>query len=202
MRRLIVARHAQAASNVDGVVSGVPPGAGLSARGRREATELARRLAAERLDLGVSSRFARTQETLDLALVGHPAVPVLVLPELDEIGFGGFEGGPLPAYRAWAWSNEPAAPCPGGGESRSYVALRIGTALGLLLERREETILVIGHALPLRYVLDAADGSFPAAKIEHLEHAMPYPLTRDQVAAAAETLRVWAQAPQFRDVPD
>lgn len=202
MNRLIVARHAEAASNVDGIVSGVLPGAGLSDRGRREAADLAGRLASERIELGVSSRFARAQETLSLALAGHPSMPTIAMPELDEIGFGSFEGGPLQAYREWAWANEPAAPCPGGGESRSDVALRIATALELLLARPEETILVVGHALPLRYALDAADGSFPAAKIEHLAHATPYALTRDQVDAAAETLRVWAQDPQFRDAAE
>jgi broad specificity phosphatase PhoE len=200
VKRLIVARHAEAASNVDGIVSGVAPGAGLTDSGRREAADLAGRLESERIELGVSSRFTRTRETLRLALAGRSAVPTIEMPEVDEIGFGSFEGGPLQAYREWAWANEPAAPCPGGGESRSDVALRIATSLELLLARPEETILVVGHALPLRYALDAADESFPAAKIEHLAHATPYPLTREQVDTAAETLRVWTQDPQFRDV--
>ena len=202
MNRLIVARHAEAASNVDGVVSGVLPGPGLSDQGLREAADLARRLESEPIELGACSRFTRAQETLRLALAGRPRVPTVVLPELDEIGFGSFEGGPLQAYRDWAWANGPAAPCPGGGESRSDVALRVATALELLLARPEGTILVVGHALPLRYALDAADGSFPAAKIEHLEHATPYPLRREQVDLAAETLRVWAEDPQFRDAAD
>jgi broad specificity phosphatase PhoE len=202
VNRLIVARHAEAASNVDGVVSGILPGAGLSDRGRREAADLGRRLESEPIELGVSSRFTRAQETLRLALAGRPTVPTIVLPGLDEIGFGSFEGGPLQAYREWAWANGPAVPCPGGGESRADVALRVAAALELLLAHQEETIFVVGHALPLRYALDAADGSFPAAKIEHLEHATPYPLTREQAEAAAETLRVWAEDPQFRDAAD
>ena len=201
MNRLILARHAEAASNVDGIVSGELPGAGLSDRGRREAADLAARLGTERIELGVSSRFARAQQTLSLALAGRHSVPTMALPELDEIGFGSFEGGPLQDYRAWAWTTEPSEPCPGGGESRADVASRIATALELLLARPEETILVVGHALPLRYALDAADGSFPAAKIERLAHATPYPLTREQVDAAAETLRAWALEPQFRDTP-
>lgn len=198
MNRLIVVRHAEAVSNTDGIVSGVAPGAGLTDLGRREAEALAAGLRPERIELGVSSRFARTRETLRLALAGRPAVPRIALPELDEIDFGSFESSPLQAYREWAWASEPAAPCPGGGESRSDVALRIATALELLLARPEDTILAVGHALPLRYVLDAADGSFPAAKIEHLAHTTPHPLTREQVETAAETLRVWAQEPQFR----
>lgn len=202
MKRLIVARHAEAAANVEGTVNGIPLGLGLSEAGRVEARALARALGAERIDLGVSSRFARTGETLRLALAErHRSAPTLVLPELDEIGFGSFEGGPLRAYRQWAWTSEPDAPCPGGGESRSDVALRVVAALELLLARPEETILAVGHALPLRYAIDAADGSFPAAKIEHLAHAVPFSLSREEVEAAAETLRVWAEAPQFRAAP-
>jgi len=196
---LIVARHGEAASNVDGVVDGVPPGAGLSPAGRRQAAALGALLAREPLVLGVSSRFARARETLQLALASRSATPTIAVPELDEIGFGSFEGGSLRAYREWAWVAEPAAPCPGGGESRTDVARRLAAALDLLLGRRQQTILVIGHALPLRYVLDAADGSFPAARIEHLAHATPHPLSREQVETAAETLRVWAESPQFRD---
>ena len=200
MKRLLVVRHAEAASNVDGIVSGVVPGEGLSQTGRREADVLEARLRAERIDLGVCSRFARTCETLGLALAGRDAVPRIVMAELDEIGFGSFEGGPLRAYREWAWTNDAATPCPGGGESRSDVALRVARVLELLRARPEEAILAVGHALPLRYVIDAADGSFPAAKIEHLPHAMPYVLTPEQVETAEETLRVWAQNPQFSDV--
>lgn len=199
MRRLILSRHGEASSNVDGIVNGVPVGPGLTETGRREASALGELLAFERVELGISSRFARAQETLELALAGREAIPTEIVPELDEIGFGAFEGGPLDAYRSWAWTNEPAAPCPGGGESRTDVAVRLATALDHLLARDERTILVVGHAMPLRYVIDAADGIFPAAKIEHLAHATPYPLQRDHVEAAAETLRVWAESPQFRD---
>jgi broad specificity phosphatase PhoE len=199
MKRLILARHGEAASNVAGIVNGVPVGASLTDAGRAEAAELGRLLAFERVEFGVSSRFARARETLDLALVSREGIPTEVVPQLDEIGFGAFEGGPLSAYRAWAWANEPAEPCPGGGESRTDVAVRLASALERLLEREERTILVVGHALPLRYVIDAADGVFPAAKIERLAHAAPYPLQRDYVEAAAETLRVWAESPQFRD---
>jgi probable phosphoglycerate mutase len=199
VNRLILARHGEAVSNVDGIVSGAPPGAGLSAGGQLQAVELGRRLAGEPIALGVSSRFARARETLEAALAGRDTVARLELPDLDEIDFGSFEGGPLEAYRAWAWAGEPNAPCPGGGETRVAVARRTAAALDVLLGRPEGVILVVGHALPLRYVLDAADGASPAAKIEHLEHATPHRLPRPQVEHAVETLLAWAEKPQFRD---
>ena len=202
MKRLVLARHGQAASNVDGTVNGVPPGVSLSAVGREEAAALGRALAHERVGLGVATRFVRSQETVAIALADRPGVPRIVVPELDEIGFGSFEGGPLAAYREWAWTSEPDAECPGGGESRVEVAIRVADALDELLGRSEETILAVGHALPVRYVIDAADETFPAAKIEPLEHAKPYPLDRSRVETAAETLRAWAEDPEFRDAAD
>ena len=198
MNRLLLVRHAHARSNADDRISSTPPGEGLSELGVEEALALRETLADEPIGLGVSTRLARAQETLELALGGRD-VPRLVLPELDEIGFGSFEGGTLADYRTWAWSNEPDAVCPGGGESRVAVAERLAVALDVLLARPEETVLAVSHALPIRYVLDAGDGLFPAARIAHVPHATPLALDAEAVERAAETLRVWGTAPRFAD---
>lgn len=161
-----------------------------------EALALRETLAHEPIDLGVTSRLARTQETLELALGGRD-VPRLVLPGLDEIAFGSFDGGALEHYRTWAFENEADVVCPGGGESRAHAAERFAGALDTLLGRSEETIVAVSHSLPIRYVLDAADGVFPAARIVHVAHATPHELSADAVDRAAETLRVWAATPRF-----
>ena len=124
-----------------------------------------------------------------------------MLPALDEIGFGSFEGGLLADYRAWAWTNEADVVGPGGAESRALAAERFAGALDTLLGRPEETVLAVSHALPVRYVLDAADGHFPAAQIARVPHATPFVLDAQAVERAAETLRVWATAPRFGDAP-
>ncbi len=200
MNTLILARHAHAESNAGEVVSSTPPGGGLSDGGREEARHLRVLVASDPIDVGFSSRLLRTEQTLDLALSGRD-VPRLVEPLLDEIGFGSFDGGTLAAYRQWAWEHEPDAPCPGGGESRVAAALRFADALTALLARPEETLLVVSHALPIRYVLDASDGRFPAARLEQVPHATSFRLGRDAVSLAAETLRGWAEAPRFADTP-
>jgi probable phosphoglycerate mutase len=197
---LILARHGQTAANVSDVVNGVPPGEGLSALGSEQARALHAALAAVTIDLGVCTELLRTQETLAVALE-HRGVPSLVVPELNEIAFGSFEGGPLAAYRAWAWETGPDVPCPGGGESRADAAKRFAAGLELLLARSEETVLAIGHALPVRYILDASDGGFPASRVEPVGHADPMMLGREAVTTAAATLRAWAEAPQFADTP-
>lgn len=198
MKTLILARHAHAASNAGDVVNAIPPGGGLSAAGIEEASALGRLLASESIDLGVSSRLLRTRQTLALALGGR-VLPIVIEPLLDEIGFGSFEGGPLAAYRTWAWEYPPDAVCPGRGESRASAAVRFADGLVALLGRPEETVLAVSHALPLRYVLDASDGGFPAARVEHVPHATPYRLERDSIELAAETLRAWAATPRFAD---
>lgn len=200
MRRLLLVRHAQAASNVRDVVSSRPPGEGLSDVGVDQALALRAVLAVEPIDLGVSSRLERTRMTLDLAL-GERPVDRLVLPELDEIDFGGFEGGPLEEYRRWAWSTPPADDPPGGGESRVSAALRVARGLERLLTRPEDVIVAVGHALPLRYALDAAAGVLPRARITPVPHAVPHALAVDEVERAIEALRAWAAAPRFADPP-
>lgn len=196
MKSLILARHGHAGANAADTISSRPPGVGLSSLGVEEALALRETLAGEQIGLGVATELLRTQETLELAL-GRLDVPRLVLPQLNEIGFGRFEGGPLAAYREWAWTAEPDVECPGGGESRSTAAARYAAALETLLARPEETVLAVGHALPIRYVLDAADGRFPAARVEQVAHAEPYRLGSEAVETAAETLRVWSEAPRF-----
>jgi probable phosphoglycerate mutase len=195
---LVVVRHAHALSNAGDVVSGRPPGEGLSEQGVAQALVLGELLAGDEIRLGVATQLLRTQETLRLAL-GARTVSTLVEAGLDEISFGSFEGGPLSAYREWAWASGPAVPCPGGGESRAAAAARLADSLDGLLRRSETTVLAVTHALAVRYVVDAADGRVPAARVEPVEHARPYRLDRVGVERAAVTLRAWARSPRFRD---
>lgn len=197
MQTLLLARHGFAGSNRDGVASCSAPGEGLAPEGVEQARALGAALAHERVSLGVATEFLRTQETLALALAERD-VPRLVVPELNEIDFGRFDGGPLVEYRAWAASHPPDLRAPGGGESRADAAARYALGLETLLDRPEQTLLLVGHALAIRYVLDAARGLVPAPLMSPIEHAALHRLTADETATAASLLRGWSQAPRFR----
>jgi broad specificity phosphatase PhoE len=162
----------------------------------QQARALRDTLALEPIDLGLATELRRARQTLEIALEGRD-VQTEVFAGLNEIDFGSFEGGPLSAYREWAWTNEPPTACPGGGESRLDAALRFAGALDELLTRPAGTVLVVSHALPVRYVLDASEGRFPPQRIGSVPNAVPFPLDRASVEHAAQTLRSWAGTPRF-----
>lgn len=197
MTTLFLARHAAAGSNRDGLAWSSIPGEGLTPEGVEQARRLGAELADEEIDLGVATDLLRTQETLELALEGRH-VPRLVVSELNEIDFGEFDGGPLADYRAWAGSHEPMVEAPGRGESRAAAAARFAAGLRLVLELPEANVLLVGHALCIRYFLDAARGLVPAPLMVPLEHAVAYRLTAAEARAAALLLEEWSRAPRFR----
>lgn len=193
----MLVRHALAASNRDGMCSYAPPGEGLTTEGVEQARRLRVVLEDEPIELGVATELRRTQETLELALGGRE-VPTIVVPELNEINFGSFEGGLLDRYRTWAGAEQPTIPAPGGGESRAGAAARFARGLRVVLARPERVALVVGHALVVRYVLDAAAGLAPAARMAPVEHAVPFPLEASEVVAAAQLMEEWSAVPRFR----
>jgi broad specificity phosphatase PhoE len=196
---VFLARHALAGSNRDGLAACTAPGEGLTEEGVDQARRLGELLAGEAIDLGVATEHCRSQETLEHALAGRD-VAHIVVPELNEIHFGSFDGGPLLEYRAWAGAESPTLEAPGGGESRAQAAARYARGLRVVLARGEEHALVISHALALRYVLDAVDGLVPAALMAWpVEHAVPHRLTAREVGAAADLLEEWSRAPRWRD---
>jgi broad specificity phosphatase PhoE len=181
---LLLARHAFAGSNRDRIASCAVPGEGLTPEGVEQAQRLAAQLS--------------SQETLALVLVGRE-VPRFVVGELNEIDFGAFADGPLDEYRAWAASHAPAVPAPGSGESRAAAAARFARGLRRLLGRPESIVLHVGHALPLRYAIDAARGLVPAPLMAPVEHAVSVTLSAAEIRAAAALLEEFGRSPRFRD---
>jgi broad specificity phosphatase PhoE len=194
--RVVLARHGESERSVEGLTNGDPRVAcALTAAGRAEAQRLGAELAADPIDLCVTSEFERVQETADLALAGRD-VPRLVLADLNDIRFGEFEGRPLTEYRAWAHAHGPEDVVP-GGDSRAQTVARYVRAYRTILARPEKTVLVVTHGLPVRYVLDALEGRNPAAAVAQVPYAEPFRLTAAELAAAVDRLESWVAAPAW-----
>jgi broad specificity phosphatase PhoE len=194
---VILARHGESELSVVGRTNGDPSTAcPLTEAGREQARWLGRLLADDELGLCVVSEFQRAQETADLALEGR-RVPRLALPELNDIRFGDYEGRALTEYRAWAHAHGPEEPAPGGGDSRAETVRRYIRAYRTILARPEETILVVAHGLPVRYVLNAVAGSDPAAAVAQVPYAEPFRLTAEELTKAVGRLGTWAERPAW-----
>jgi probable phosphoglycerate mutase len=198
MERLILARHGESEYSARGLVNGdASVAVGLTELGEDQARRLAAVLADDPLDLCVTSQLRRTQLTATLALAGRN-VPVEAWGELDDPRAGAFEGLHLDEYRAWAWTTGSRAEAPGGGESRVAAVDRYACGFRRLLERPEEAVLAVLHALPIAYVLRALEGEPPAARMDRpVEYARPYRLSAGELERALGVLEVWAGEPTW-----
>jgi broad specificity phosphatase PhoE len=187
-RLFVLARHGESTLNVERVVNGDPArDVRLTERGRAEALLLGEQVRNVALDVCIHSRFGRTRETAEIALEGR-GVRFEVEPLLDDINIGDLEGLSIDEYRAWKRKHVRAEPFP-NGESLDAVALRYGRALRALLARPEGAILVVTHEIPVRYALNAAEGSpDPDSPHHKIANATPYLFSKAQLAAAAERL--------------
>ncbi len=186
MQLYVISRHGESTLNFQNRVNGDPAvEVLLTEKGRAEATLLGQQIAHVPLDVCLHTRFGRTQETAATALAGRE-VPFEVEPLLDDIDVGELEGKTLEDYRAWkhAHTRQDAFP---GGESLDDAARRYAKAYRKLLERPEQRILVVTHEIPLRYAINAADGSDDLDGPAHqLANATPYLFDQAALTRAVE----------------
>ena len=197
MERVILARHAESVFNARGLVNGDPsiPGS-LTPSGIEQARALGEVLAQTPLDLCVTTEFERVIQTADEALRGR-RIPRIVVPGLDDPRLGPFEGATLHDYREWARAASSSDSPGGDGESRFEIIGRYARSFRELLDRREESILVVAHSLPIAYVLFALDGNAPASRVPLVANASVHTLEAPELETAAEVLESWLAAPTF-----
>jgi 2,3-bisphosphoglycerate-dependent phosphoglycerate mutase len=181
----MLARHGESLLNVEGVVNADPArDRGLSPRGEDEARELGRQIAALEIEVVVTSRFPRAEQTAAIALASRD-VPHLVVSDLDDVRVGDLEGRTIPEYRAWKRGRPRSEAFP-GGESLDAAAARYAAAYRSLLDRPEQSILVVCHEIPVRYAVNAAAGSDSLdAPLHDVPNAVPYLFGEAPLVAAA-----------------
>jgi broad specificity phosphatase PhoE len=188
VRLFVISRHGESTLNLERRVNGDPAvPVTLTDKGRAEATLLGQQLAHLPIDLCVHTRFSRTLETAEIALAGRD-VPFLEEPLLDDVKIGELEGKTLDDYRDWKAEHTRADSFP-GGESLDDAARRYAGGYRHVLERPEERILVVTHEIPLRYAINAADGSDDLDGPAHqLANATPYVFDEAALRRAVERI--------------
>lgn len=152
MTRLVLIRHGEAQSGVDGIVGGDNGCTGLSDLGRRQAAALRDRLARTgelgEVDALYASTLPRAIETAEIIApaIGDP--PLKIERAVRELDPGDADGLTWEEYERryprTAWSAY-RAPSP-GAESWAEFALRIGTALSDITERHSgHTVVIACH---------------------------------------------------------
>jgi 2,3-bisphosphoglycerate-dependent phosphoglycerate mutase len=196
VRALLLARHGESEYSSKRLVNGDPGvSCPLTSAGRGQARALGRIVADEQIDLCAITEFERVRETAELALADRD-VPFIVVPELNDPRYGEFEGGSLDVYLDWIVERGPLE-APAGGEHRGEIARRYAAGFRRLLDRPEETVLLVSHSLPIAYVRDAAEGTAPRSKMDQVEYATVLTLERPDVERAVDVLELWAVSPAF-----
>ena len=189
MRLYLIARHGETTLNIEQRVNGDPTiPVQLTEQGREEARLLGQQIAHVPLELCLHTAFARTRATAEIALAGR-VVPFEEDAELGDVDIGDLEGDTIDDYRAWKRAHTRSDPFP-GGESLDDAARRYADAFERLLERPETSILVVTHEIPLRYAINAADGSDTLDGPTHqLPNATPYLFDEVALARGVEGIR-------------
>jgi probable phosphoglycerate mutase len=188
----VIARHGESTLNFENRINGDPSvPVQLTDKGRDESRLLGQQLAHVPLDLCLHTQFPRTRETAEIALAGR-GIPLEEDAEFDDIDIGELEGRTIEDYRAWKREHARSDPFP-GGESLDAAARRYANAFERLLQRPESSILVVTHEIPLRYAINAADGSNDLDGPAHqLANATPYLFEAESLTRAIAQIRCLA----------
>jgi len=101
---IFLVRHGETVDNARQIMQGQTQGE-LNARGREQALQVARRLAAEHLDAVVSSDLRRAIQTAEIIARPH-GLTVSTTPLLRERNWGAFTGRFIPDLRGEVWPDD------------------------------------------------------------------------------------------------
>ncbi len=149
--RIYLVRHGETDWNRNGQFQGqrdIP----LNAQGQIQAQNAQKLLAQVTLDFAVSSPLSRARQTAEIILASHPGLPLHLLPELQEISHGAWEGKfhrdverEFPGMLA-TWNQNPEQVQMPGGENLGQVWERAGRAWQQMMSQYEgRQGMVVAH---------------------------------------------------------
>jgi probable phosphoglycerate mutase len=199
--RLLLLRHGQTPSNVEGILDAAYPGPGLTALGHEQARAVPEALAGEDITAIHVSRLLRTHETAAPLAAARGLSPRLT-EGLEEIRAGEYQGrqdaAAVEAYQSMhhRWSTGTLdAGVPGGESGQEFWARWTGALAHIAAQHAPDaTVVVVSHGAAIRVFASVVAG-LGAASLEErpLYNTGLVTLTGDP--EAGWTLEDWRSAP-------
>lgn len=149
--RVTFVRHGQSAGNTSGNIDTSTPGPSLTPLGREQAQAVVDKLGDNNYDAIYASQMIRTQQTAE-PMSAYLGLPIQVLPGLQEIEAGDYEGTPesgamggyLKAPIAWAFAGQLGERIPGSIDGNEFDA-RVEGALKTMYDKGDRNVIVFSH---------------------------------------------------------
>ncbi|MGV0805171.1 histidine phosphatase family protein [Mycolicibacterium setense] len=149
--RVTFVRHGQSAGNTSGNIDTSTPGPSLTPVGREQAQGVVDKLGDNNYDAIYASQMIRTQQTAE-PMSAYLGLPIQVLPGLQEIEAGDYEGTPesgalggyLKSPIAWAFAGQLDARIPGSIDGNEFDA-RVDGALKTMYDKGDRNVIVFSH---------------------------------------------------------
>lgn len=157
--KLYLIRHGQTDWNLAGRIQGrtdIP----LNDTGKLQAKALVEAMESRPVARVFASPLKRAMQTA-MAVSAAQKVPLIQVPEFQEVDFGLWEGLTWEQVRERyprefdAWYREPVEHTPVGGETKSEAAARCRIGLKKLLACGDEDAALVAHGAILAYICDA-----------------------------------------------
>lgn len=157
LMRLTFVRHGQSLGNASGSIDSSTPGPVLSDTGYQQAEAVAARLGDKNYDAVYASSMVRTQLTA-APMSRYLGLPITVLPGLQEIEAGIYEGTPeseassgyMLAPLAWALQGDLDARIPGSIDGHEFDA-RMDAALQAMYDNGDRNAVVFSHGAAMMF---------------------------------------------------
>ncbi len=149
--RVTFIRHGESYGNTSGLIDTSTPGPVLTPKGQQQAEDVAKKLGDNNYDAIYASTMVRTQLTA-APMSQYLGLPIQVLPGLQEIEAGDYEGTPekdamngyLKAPIAWAFAGQRGARIPGSIDGNEFDA-RVDGALQTMYDNGDRNVAVFSH---------------------------------------------------------
>ena len=192
MPTIYVARHAETVFGAEGRVNGDPSVDNpLTEAGIRQSEELARRLLDTDFGLCITTEFPRTKQTAEVILGGRD-VPREVVADLNDPKQGRFEGQDFEDYAKWMDETGIDDRIPGGGESQMDCLIRYARGWRTVVERADDSPLVVAHAFPISVALTLHEDDPPLPARQRSSDSRPEPRRRRH---RTRSRKGWSRSP-------